>query len=393
MIPFAKPCLGAEEAEAASRAVESGWVTQGRRVAEFERMFADHCDVSEAVAVSNCSAGLHLSLLALDIGGDDEVICPSLSFIATANAVCHAGATPVFAEVDPETYNLEPGAAERAISPRTKAILIVHQMGLPAEIDTFREIGRRHGIHILEDAACAIGSTYRGSPIGGHTEMACFSFHPRKVITTGEGGMVTTNNSAYAARLRLLRHQGMNIPDSVRHSAKSVITERYPYIGFNYRLTDIQAAIGIEQMKKLESFVQRRRELAARYDQALADHPWLHAPFAPKHVRHNYQSYAVRLADDAPLARDELMQRLLDVGIATRRGVMLAHLEDAHRARCEPGQLPASEQASERSLLLPMFPQMTSAQQDRVIAALFACGTSAQRPRSPTPQRTEDDDS
>jgi dTDP-4-amino-4,6-dideoxygalactose transaminase len=321
------------------------------------------------------------------------VICPSLSYIATANAICHAGATPIFAEVDPATYNLDPNAAERAISPRTKAILVVHQMGLPAEIDAFREIGRRHGVRILEDAACAIGSTYRGSPIGGHTAMACFSLHPRKVITTGEGGMVTTNNSAYAARLRLLRHQGMSVPDTVRHSAKTVITEQYPCVGFNYRMTDVQAAIGIEQLKKLDRFVQRRREIAARYDQALADHPWLEAPYVPQHVRHNYQSYAARLTDAAPLERDELMQRLLDAGIATRRGIMVSHLEDAHRARCRRGELPESERASARSILLPLFPHMTGAQQDRVVDALFACCERPEEESSPTAQQPGNTDS
>ena len=206
MIPITKPYFGSEEAEAAYNAVESGWVSQGPKVAEFERAFAEYCGTAEAVAVSNCTAALHLALVVLGVGDGDEVICPSMSFVATANAIRQTGATPVFAEVDPQTYNLDPDSAQAAITPRTKAILVVHQIGLPVDIDQFLAIGKKHGIKILEDAACAIGSRYRRRPIGGHSEMACFSFHPRKIITTGEGGMITTNNAEYASRLRLLRN-------------------------------------------------------------------------------------------------------------------------------------------------------------------------------------------
>ena len=204
-----------------------------------------------------------------------------MSFIATANSIRHAGATPVFANVDPNTCNLDPSAAEAAITPRTKAVMVVHQVGLPVDIDRFLVIGEKHGVKVLEDAACAIGSRYKGKTIGGHTEMACFSFHPRKVITTGEGGMITTNNCEHARRLRLLRQHGMSVPDTVRHAARQVITEEYVCLGYNYRMTDIQAAIGIEQMKRLEWIVARRRQLAARYTQGLAGHPWLRALMCP----------------------------------------------------------------------------------------------------------------
>ena len=265
MIPIAKPYLGREEAEAARQAVESGWITQGPKVAEFERAVADYCGAAEAVAVSSCTTALHLALLALDIGPDDEVICPSMSFIATANSIRYTGATPVFADVDPRTYNLDPESVEAAITPRTKAVMVVHQIGLPVDLDCFHEIGRRRCVAIVEDAACAIGSRYKGRPIGGHSELVCFSFHPRKVITTGEGGMITTNNPQRAARLRLLRQHGMSVPDTVRHAANRVIAEQYVCLGYNYRMTDIQAAIGVEQMKKLDWIVERRRELAARY--------------------------------------------------------------------------------------------------------------------------------
>jgi perosamine synthetase len=376
MIPITKPYFGVEEAEAAREAVKSGWVSQGPKVAEFERAVAAYCGTAEAVAVSNCTAALHLALLALDVGPGDEVICPSMSFIATANSIRHAGATPAFADVDPQTYNLDPDAARAAITPRTKAIMVVHQIGLPADIDQFLAIGAKHGLKILEDAACAIGSRYKGKPIGGHSEMACFSFHPRKVITNGEGGMITTNNVDYAQRLRLLRQHGMSVPDTVRHASKQVITEEYLCLGYNYRLTDIQAAVGIEQMKRLDWVIERRRELALRYSAALANHPWLRPPCVPEYAEFNFQSYAIQLADDAPVSRDAIMQRLLDIGISTRRGIMLSHMEPAYAGHSLPSPLHNSERASTRSVLLPLYPQMTEDEQERTIAALFGAADS-----------------
>jgi dTDP-4-amino-4,6-dideoxygalactose transaminase len=387
VIPFAKPFFGSEEGAAAKAAVESGWVTQGPKVAEFERLMADYCRVADAVATSSCTTSLQLALLVLGIGPGDEVICPSMSFIATANSIRHTGAVPVFADVDPHTYNLAPDAAEAAITRRTKAIMVVHQMGLPADIDAFRTIGEKHGVKILEDAACAIGSRYKGAPIGGHTEMACFSFHPRKVITTGEGGMVTTNNADYARQLRLLRHHGMTVPDTVRHRSKTVIVEKYTCLGYNFRLTDIQAAVGVEQMKRLNQILWQRRELAGRYGRALAAHAWIEPPCVPHYAQPNFQSYAVQLTADAPIARDELMQRLLDAGIATRRGVMLSHLEKPYEDCALRTPLPQSERASARSLLLPLFPHMTIEQQDEVIQSLFSCCENPPTGRRDSPDR------
>ncbi|MBI2823278.1 MAG: DegT/DnrJ/EryC1/StrS family aminotransferase [Planctomycetia bacterium] len=373
MIPITQPLFGPEEEQAAVAAIRSGWVTQGPRVAEFERVVADYCGAAHAVAVSNCTTALHLALVVLGVGPGDEVICPSMSFIATANSIRYTGATPIFAEVNPQTYNLDPDAAEAAITDRTKAILVVHQIGLPVEIDRFQALASKRGLAIVEDAACAIGSRYRGRPIGAHGEFVCFSFHPRKVITTGEGGTITTSRADYAERLRLLRQHGMSVSDAKRHSSRQVVIEDYVCLGYNYRMTDIQAAIGVEQMKRLDAIVARRRELAARYTAALRNHSWLRPPYIPDEVEPNFQSYAVHLTAEAPLSRDCLMQKLLERGIATRRGIMLAHLEPAC-ADLPPRPLPRSEQASGRSLLLPLFPQMTDGQQQQVLAAIEGLG-------------------
>lgn len=371
LIPIAIPYLGPEEERAAAAAIRSGWVTQGPQVAAFERAVAGYCGAAHAVAISNCTTALHLALLSLGIGPGDEVICPSMSFIATTNSIRYTGATPVFADVDPRTYNLDPSAAEAAITSRTKAILVVHQIGLAADLDAFEALAKKHGLRIVEDAACAIGSRYRGIPIGGSGNLVCFSFHPRKVITTGEGGMITTPSADDAQRLRLLRQHGMSVSDAARHSAKHVVIENYDCLGYNYRLTDIQAAVGIEQMKRLDWIVARRRELAARYTEALSNHPWLRPPYVPSYAQPNFQSYCVQLtADGAPFSRDRLMQELLDQGIATRRGIMLAHQERAC-ADLPAKSLPHSELASQNSLLLPIYPQLKDEEQQQVITALF----------------------
>ncbi len=366
-IPVAKPYLTDDEARYAAETILSGWVTQGPRVQEFEAQFAAYVGARAAVAVSSCTTALHLALLVAGVGAGDEVICPSLSFIATANAIMYTGATPVFAEVRAETYNLDINDVARRLTPRTKAVILVHQIGLPGDLAAFQEFCAAHGLKLIEDAACAVGSMYRGQKIGAHSDLVCFSFHPRKVITTGDGGMITTSNVQYAERLRWLRQHGMSVNDRARHEARTVVIEDYVEIGYNYRLTDIQAAIGVRQLAKLDWLVQERRAIAQRYLDAWRDLDDLRLPSEPDGCVTNYQSFSVYLPPTCRVSRDELMQRLLDRGIATRRGIMNAHRTTAYRRLFPALALPISEDASDRSILLPLYVPMSHAEIEYVI--------------------------
>ena len=367
-VPFAKPKFFGGEAEALAEVIASGWVSQGPRVQAFERAFAERVGAGHAIATTNCTTALHLALYASGVGPGDEVIVPSLSFIATANAVWHCGATPVFADVEPLTYNLDPVAAERAITPRTKAIMPVHQLGLPADMDAFFAIGERHGVKIIEDAACAIGATYKGRPIGSLESPACFSLHPRKVITSGEGGMITTNDAALADRLRKLRQHAMDLSDLARHNAKDIVFEGYPERGWNTRMTDMQAALGLCQLQALDEILAERKRQADRYTAALASIPLLEPPYEPDYAVRTWQSYAVRVSPSAPVDRTELMRRLLHDGVATRRGVMAIHHEPAYAGT--DLLLPHTEAAARDSLMLPLFPGLGDEAQDYVIERL-----------------------
>lgn len=367
-VPFTRPYLRGDEGAAVAETIATGWVSQGPRVREFEAAFAARVGAPEAVATTNCTTALQLALYVSGVGPGDEVIVPSLSFIATANAVWQNGATAVFAEVDPLTYNLDPVAAERAITARTKAIMPVHQLGLPADMDRFIALAQAHGLALVEDAACAIGARYKSRPIGSLGPLACFSLHPRKVITTGEGGMIAVHDPALAERLRRLRQHAMDISDLARHGARDVVIESYPERGWNARMTDMQATLGLCQLELLDEILAERARLAARYTRALERISYVEPPFEPEYAERTWQSYAVRLSPHAPIGRTELMRALLRDGIATRRGVMAIHLEASYAGT--GAALPHTVAATRDSLMLPLFSGLSEEQQDYVIDRL-----------------------
>lgn len=378
MIPIIKTTLDEKEAKAAYDAILSGWVTQGPRVKEFEESFAEYVGCEYACAISNCTAGLHLALLATGVKKGDVVLTVSHSFIATANSISYCQAHPVFVDIDLDTYNVSVESLEKILTEdcnqkdgdwyyrdkgRIAALLIVHQMGMPCDLNGVLNLSKKYSIPVIEDAACAIGSEFS---IGGedferigkpHGDIACFSFHPRKILTTGEGGMLTTNNVEIDQQLRLLRHQGMSVSDLKRHQSKDIIFEEYPLIGYNYRLTDIQAAIGLEQLKKIPEIISRRRKLADIYAEEFSQIPWIKTPIEPGYCKTNWQSYCVRLDKEAPCKRDELMQYLLDNGVSSRPGIMNAHQEKPYNS--QGLSLSNSEIARETALILPLFPTMT----------------------------------
>jgi dTDP-4-amino-4,6-dideoxygalactose transaminase len=393
MIPVAKPMMDEAEVQAAGRAIRSGWVTQGPEVAAFEREFAAYVGAPHACAVSSGTTALHLALLVAGVQPGDEVITVSHSYIATANVVRYCGALPVFVDIQPGSFNVDPSRIETVVTPRTRAILCVHQIGMPCDLPAVVELARRRRLVLVEDAACAVGSEIlwqgRWERIGRpHGDLACFSFHPRKLLSTGDGGMITTASAEWDAELRLWRQHGMSVPDTTRHAARQVIFESYPMVGYNYRLTDIQAAVGRQQLVRLPEALERRRRLARRYLDGLAGVAGLTLPGEPTWARTNWQSFCIRL--DEHLDQRNAMQKLLDAGIASRRGVMCAHREQAYPPgtwTCRPQgrdcdcamgscrRLAESERAQDHGVILPLFHEMSDADQDQVIAALCAiCG-------------------
>ena len=366
------------EVEAAGRVVRSGWVTQGPEVAAFENELAALVGAQFACAVSSCTTALHLALRACGVDAGDEVILPSYSYIATANAVRYCGALPVFVDIEDGSPNIDPDLVEQSIGGRTGAILCVHQVGIPARIDDLRDIASRHGLPLVEDAACAIGSEVMNAagnwtPIGApHGDVACFSFHPRKILTTGDGGMLTCRDPGLDGRFRRERQHGMDIPDRQRHQSNRVMDESHTSLGYNYRLTDLQAAIGRVQLTRLPEILKRRRALASRYLDLLTRLP-VALPKVPASARTNWQSFSIGLPDSCD--RTSVMQMMLDRGISTRRGVHCAHKEPAYSHepwKAGAGGLGNSEKAQARSLVLPLFHEMTEHEQDRVVDCLEA---------------------
>lgn len=371
-IPIALPSLGEEEWQALREPIFSGWLTQGPKVAEFEKAFATRHQVPHAIATTSCTTALHLALSALDVGPGDEVIVPAFTWVATANVVLYCGATPVFADVDPTTYNLDPQSVAAAISTRTKVIIPVHLFGLCADMAGLAEVA--NGIPMVEDAACAAGAAYGGQPAGSLGEIGCFSFHPRKSITTGEGGMITTSNNDLADRMRTLRNHGASVSEEVRHHGpKPYLLPEFNVLGFNYRMTDLQGAVGLVQLTKLDRFLNERSRWAGYYSEELADIGWLRTPIVPDKFSHGWQSYVCSLdAATAPFPRDEIMDKLQLRGVSTRPGTHAVPSLGLYRNSfgADPNHYPNAQGCAEGTIALPLHNQMSSADYRYVVEAI-----------------------
>lgn len=364
-----KPWLGEEEAQAIAEVVASGWVAQGPKTAAFEQAFAKHQQVAHAVATSSCTTALQLALLVAGVKPGDDVLVPSFSFIATANAPSYVGAHPVFVDVDESTGNVTAQTLDRGLTVATTAVIVVDQGGIPVDLAPIRQWCDLHGLKLIEDAACGAGSTYRGHPVGHGADVSAWSFHPRKLLTTGEGGMLTTNNQQWADRARTLREHAMGVSAAERHSALVAPPESYAEIGYNFRMTDLQAAMGLVQLGKLDAMVTRRRELVEIYRSAINDIEGLELVADPEHGTSNFQSCWIKVLPEYGLNREELLEHLGLRGISARRGIMAAHLQPAY-SHLKNLDLPVTEDLTNNTLILPLFHQLGESEQQRVIDAL-----------------------
>ena len=369
IIPLTRPLVGIEEEELVASTICSGWLTQGNRVAEFERSVSSFIGEKHCIACTSGTTALHLALLTHEIGEGDEIIVPSYTWIATANAPRMVGAMPVFVDID-DTLNLDPLKVEAAVTPRTRAIMPVHQFGLPCDMDRIQEIARRRQLLVIEDAACALGSEYKGTRVGALGSTTCFSFHPRKLITTGEGGMLITEDDALAAKVRVLLNHGASVSDLAKHKSGTVaalLAEEFHEVGYNYRMTNLQGALGVAQMKRLEHILNERRSRAARYTESFREMPGVLPPIVPEGVLPNWQSYAIRVSDDCPVSRNAIAQYLLDRGIACRPAYMACHLQPVYASLCPGLHLENTSKALNSVIILPLYPQMSEEEQTAVI--------------------------
>lgn len=372
VIPISLPVTGEEEWQATREPLMSGWLTSGPKVREFELLFAQRHQVKHALAVTSATTALHLALVSLGVGPGDEVIVPAFTWVSTANVVLYCGATVVFADVDPITFNIDYTDLKKRITPRTKAIIPVHLFGLCANMDMIKEIAGN--IPLVEDGACAAGAAFKGIPAGGLGTIGCFSFHPRKSVTTGEGGMITTNDDRIADFIGMLRNHGASISEEQRHlGARPYILPEFNLMGFNYRMTDLQGAVGVVQIKKLDAFIDERQKWSEYYSKELASIPWLRTPIYTSDYKHGWQSY-VTFVDEAkaPMTRNEIMEKLQELGISTRPGTHAVHMLNFYKEKYDlkPMDYPGAQAANDFSMAIPLHNRMVAEDYDYVVAAL-----------------------
>ncbi len=371
-IPISLPSMGQEEWEATKDPIFSGWVTQGPKVAEFEKIFAQRHKVKHALAVSNCTTALHLALVALGIKEGDEVLVPAFTWVSTANAVIYCHAKPVFVDIDIRTFNIDPNEIQKKITSKTKAIIPVHLFGLCANIDEIKKVAPQ--LKIVEDGACAAGAGIGDRPAGSLGDIGCFSFHPRKSVTTGEGGMLTTNDDSLAAKLNMLRNHGASISEEQRHKGpKPYILPEFDMIGYNYRMTDIQGAVGVVQLKKLDQFIDERQKWADYYTRELGSIPWIRTPFIPEYYKHGWQSYVLFIDEKkSPIKRNDLMELLQQKGISTRPGTHAVHMLGyyANKYSIKAADFPSAYLANECSMSIPLHNRMSEEDFHYIVKAL-----------------------
>ncbi len=384
-VPICRVATGDAEKEAVCRVLDSGWLVQGQEVARFEQRIAELNGVEHSIATTSCTTALHLVLKALDVRPGDEVIVPGFTWVSTANAVQHCGATPVFCDIDLATWNIDPSCVEQHITERTVGIIPVHLFGLFADMPLIASIAQKHELWVVEDAACALGSRLERAACGQLSDAACFSFHPRKSITTGEGGMIVTGRRDLAERCRTLRNHGASVSDHQRHQSKAgFLLSEFNEFGFNYRLTDLQAAIGNAQLDRLDSIIADRTRCAEYYDSALADLPWLITPQRPENAVHSWQSYVCLFAPESPTManrpiledrRNALLMAMEEHGVTTRQGTHAPVRLGCYQAAygLTESQFPRSWQADGLSISLPLFPGLSEDDMDYVVATLHGC--------------------
>jgi perosamine synthetase len=383
-VPIARTQLTEDEIQSVLAPLHSGWLVQGPKVREFEEKWSAFTGAQHSIAVTSCTTALHLSLAALGFGPGDEAIVPAFTWIATANVVEHLGGKVVFCDIDLDTFNLDVAQLESKITSRTKAILPVHLFGLAANMAAINDLAKKHHLWIVEDAACGFGTRYKGQHVGTFGDAGCFSFHPRKSITTGEGGMITTQSSELAEKLRRLRDHGAAMSDLQRHlGARPYLLADHPDAGYNQRMTDIQAALGAAQMDRAQAIIQERQRLASRYDDAFANLPWLKVPACPEGFEHSYQSYPCLFQPERYTresiprinqARNAWMDELQQAGISTRPATHAVHMLKFYREKyhLKPEDFPNAWAANDCSISLPLFHGMTEAEQSYVMEKVRA---------------------